>query len=270
MLRNWAHSNDDEELSGGLLKQMQSLPKTETVLLMRSALIAQIARVFDLTPENLDLTRTTPQSWDGFDHGRADQKLDRCRAGSGFTHDHLHDWADDRGACFAIGFRTCSVRKVLVRAPVRKLLRQYGKKARSRAHGCIGQDQTPASGAIRLFAFPFVGGGVSVFNKWPSELGSYFDVVALQYPGRDNRIDEMPIEDMPMLIEEIARHISPQLDRAYAFYGHSMGGLVVYELARYLQTRYGETPLKLIIEWVAVSYPDRTIQRYPQGLGRQL
>ncbi|MFJ9363729.1 SDR family NAD(P)-dependent oxidoreductase [Nocardia sp. NPDC101769] len=108
----------------------------------------------------------------------------------------------------------------------------------------IGRSNTAST---RLFALPFVGGGASVFNPWPGDLPDSVEVVGIQFPGREDRLDDVPIDSMPEFIAELAEAMLPHLDRTFVVYGHSMGGLLAYELTRYLEQHYNEVPMKLII-----------------------
>jgi acyl transferase domain-containing protein/NADPH:quinone reductase-like Zn-dependent oxidoreductase/surfactin synthase thioesterase subunit/ubiquinone/menaquinone biosynthesis C-methylase UbiE len=100
---------------------------------------------------------------------------------------------------------------------------------------------------LRVFALPFVGGSASVFAPWPNHLPETVEVVGIEYPGRETRIEEAPMDSVPTLVEELADAMLPYLDRSFAVYGHSMGGLLAYELTKYLEQQYAEVPMKLII-----------------------
>jgi medium-chain acyl-[acyl-carrier-protein] hydrolase len=89
--------------------------------------------------------------------------------------------------------------------------------------------------AVRLFCFPYACGGVSVFRDWGAQLPSAVDVWSIQLPGREDRISQPLIDRMDDLLAALVPAIVPRLDRPFAFYGHSMGALVCWELARALQ-----------------------------------
>ena len=100
-----------------------------------------------------------------------------------------------------------------------------------------------------MFLFPYAGSGASVYHPWSRALaGAPIEVRAVQLPGRENRLAETPFETMPALIPALADQIEPLLDRPFAFFGHSMGSLVAFELARELERRGRGGP-----EWLAVS-----------------
>jgi medium-chain acyl-[acyl-carrier-protein] hydrolase len=85
---------------------------------------------------------------------------------------------------------------------------------------------------LRLFCFPYAGGGASVFRAWPNDLPPTIEVCAIQYPGRENRMSEPLLSSSEPLVEALITDIQPYLDRPYAFFGHSLGALVAFELAR--------------------------------------
>ncbi|SMD25846.1 type I polyketide synthase [Kibdelosporangium aridum] len=117
--------------------------------------------------------------------------------------------------------------------------------------------------SLRVFTLPFVGGAASVFAPWPDYLPDSVEVVALQAPGREDRINEVPIESMPEFIAELADAMLPYLDRSFAIYGHSMGGLLAYELTKYLEQQFAEVPTKLIIAgWPSAIH----VEDYVRGL----
>jgi surfactin synthase thioesterase subunit len=114
-----------------------------------------------------------------------------------------------------------------------------------------------------VFALPFVGGGASVFTPWPDHLPDTVEVMGIQCPGREDRMEEEPFDSMPALVEELADAMLPYLDRSFAIYGHSAGGLLAYELTKHLEQQYGEVPMKLIIAgWPSAAL----VEDYVRGL----
>lgn len=89
---------------------------------------------------------------------------------------------------------------------------------------------TTTDAPVRLFCFPFAGGGASIYRGWGRDLPGV-DVIAVQPPGRENRCSEPPYTDLRRLAADLAVEIEPWLDRPAAFFGHSMGGAIAYQLA---------------------------------------
>jgi surfactin synthase thioesterase subunit len=86
--------------------------------------------------------------------------------------------------------------------------------------------------AARIFCLPFAGGRAQIFNGWPEGVPAEVEVVALQLPGRAARVQEDPFERLEPLLEALLEALEPELDRPYHLFGHSMGGLVAFEIAR--------------------------------------
>ncbi len=100
---------------------------------------------------------------------------------------------------------------------------------------------------LRLFCFPYAGGSAAIFRTWPNNLPSNVEVCAVEYPGRGRQIKSSPLTRLEPLIEAIAPVLLPYLDKPFAFFGHSMGGLVSFELTRLLRSQYSLTPFHLFI-----------------------
>jgi medium-chain acyl-[acyl-carrier-protein] hydrolase len=98
----------------------------------------------------------------------------------------------------------------------------------------------------RLFCIPYAGSGAAAYRGWAESLES-LDVSYVQLPGRENRLREEPFSDLPMLIGALAAALEGWLDRPYAFYGHSLGGLIAFELARTVRSLSWREPSHLFI-----------------------
>jgi len=105
--------------------------------------------------------------------------------------------------------------------------------------------ESSARTKCRLFCFPHAGGTGSDYRKWPAEFPPEIEVLPIQLPGRGNRWNEPPIERMTVLVESLASALVPRLDLPFAFFGHSMGCFVAYELAHFLYRNYGAGPVSL-------------------------
>src|SRR5256885_14054169 len=88
---------------------------------------------------------------------------------------------------------------------------------------------------LRLFCFPYAGGTSSIFNSWPSQLPAWVEVCPIHLPGRAPRFREHPFTQLTPLVEGVAQATPPWLDRPFAFFGHSMGALIGFELIRALR-----------------------------------
>jgi len=86
----------------------------------------------------------------------------------------------------------------------------------------------------RLVCFPHAGGGMNSFQAWRASLSAACELVTIKYPGRDTRWSEPLPHSLPALAGMIAGAVVALLDRPTVFYGHSMGALLAFEVARRL------------------------------------
>lgn len=100
---------------------------------------------------------------------------------------------------------------------------------------------------LRLFCFPYAGGGASVFRTWANELPADIEVCAIQLPGRETRLREPPFTRMEPLVEQLANVLAPHLTRPFALFGYSLGALVSFELARLWRRRQAPVPVHLFV-----------------------
>ncbi|MFZ0635135.1 MAG: alpha/beta fold hydrolase [Candidatus Acidiferrales bacterium] len=99
----------------------------------------------------------------------------------------------------------------------------------------------------RLFCLPNAGGGTAVFSGWSKLLGPEVEVCCLLLPGRENRFRERSFEHMPELVPAIAEGMRDYLDKPFSFFGHSLGGIICFELVRYFRSHCRWTPDHLFV-----------------------
>ncbi len=85
---------------------------------------------------------------------------------------------------------------------------------------------------LRLFCFPYAGGSAAIFRAWAAALPDEVEIGAIQLPGRGDRLAEVPFTHLTPLLEALVPALVPYLDRPYVFFGHSMGAVISFELAR--------------------------------------
>ncbi len=104
-----------------------------------------------------------------------------------------------------------------------------------------------ARGQLRLFCFPYAGGNAHVFRDWQRPFAPEIDVCLVHLPGRARRAGERPYTVMQPLVQELADVIRNKVDGRFAFFGHSMGALISFELARELRRRDQHGPAHLFL-----------------------
>jgi len=106
--------------------------------------------------------------------------------------------------------------------------------------------KTNPKASLRLFCFPYAGGGASIYRLWHNHLPDHVELCALQPPGREGRISETPLNELATIVAEAATALHPWLDRPFVLFGHSLGATIAYETARVLATK-GLTPQMLVV-----------------------
>ncbi|SFV14432.1 thioesterase II family protein [Pseudoduganella namucuonensis] len=99
---------------------------------------------------------------------------------------------------------------------------------------------------MRLYCFPYAGGGAEIYAGWHAALPGV-EICAVQLPGRGSRFGETPIDTLSELLAELAQLTSRDRSLPFAFFGHSLGALLAFELARYCRRHYLPLPQCLIV-----------------------
>lgn len=84
---------------------------------------------------------------------------------------------------------------------------------------------------LRLVCFPHAGGAASFFRSWTHLVPDDVELLAVRYPGREDRLFEPPVERMEDLAESLADACASLGGAPLAFFGHSMGASVAFEVA---------------------------------------
>lgn len=132
--------------------------------------------------------------------------------------------------------------------------------------------------AYRLFCLPYAGGGAVAYREWPTLAPEHIQICPLELPGRGSRFGEAPLSRLRPLVDGLAGAVDPYLDRPFAFFGHSMGALLAYELTRTLRRRGRPLPAHLFVsgrsapdappEWTPVhDAPDDHVLERLRSLG---
>ncbi|MBX3611467.1 MAG: thioesterase [Hydrogenophaga sp.] len=100
---------------------------------------------------------------------------------------------------------------------------------------------------MRLFCFTHAGASAGVFRPWCQDLPESIELVAIQLPGRANRLNEAPLRRMADLVAGVVQSLGGQLGLPYAFFGHSMGAVLASEVARRLRDMGERAPVHLFV-----------------------
>ncbi|MEV6233294.1 alpha/beta fold hydrolase [Saccharopolyspora shandongensis] len=97
----------------------------------------------------------------------------------------------------------------------------------------------------RLVCFPHAGGSASYFLRLARRLVPAVETLSVQYPGRQERRREPFCTSISELADGIFEALLPQLVEPYAFFGHSMGSILAFEVARRFERSAGSAPVRI-------------------------
>ncbi|AJX33832.1 thioesterase II family protein [Burkholderia oklahomensis] len=98
----------------------------------------------------------------------------------------------------------------------------------------------------QLVCFPHAGGTASFFRSWSDALPWDLDLLALQYPGREDRFGEPCARSIDALAEPVADALRHYAHKPLVLFGHSLGAALAYEVALRLE-RHGAAPLHVAV-----------------------
>jgi acyl transferase domain-containing protein/acyl-CoA synthetase (AMP-forming)/AMP-acid ligase II/surfactin synthase thioesterase subunit/acyl carrier protein len=104
-----------------------------------------------------------------------------------------------------------------------------------------------AGGGVRLFCFPYAGAGASIYRDWAQALSPVVEVLPVQFPGREEREGEPHLRELKELAKLLVDAMLELPPGPAAFFGHSLGALVAFEVARELRRRGVALPERLIL-----------------------
>lgn len=99
---------------------------------------------------------------------------------------------------------------------------------------------------IKLFCFPYAGGSSIVFNQWAQYLDKNIELIPIELAGRGSRINEALYKDVSELIDDVYNLVCKEINgSAYALFGHSMGGMISYQLGQKLKENNYPVPVHI-------------------------
>lgn len=132
---------------------------------------------------------------------------------------------------------------------------------------------------VRLLCLPHAGAGASTYRGWQQGSDGRIRVHPVQLPGREERFAQRPFVSLPALVEQVCGELLALVAwERYALFGHSMGALIAFEMARELRRRGAADPLHLFVSGMVAPQArgepeqlhlasDEVVLEYLRGLG---
>ena len=108
----------------------------------------------------------------------------------------------------------------------------------------LSRTKTPS---LRVFCTPYAGGSADIYRLWQRWFPQQIDICLVHLPGRGRRVKEQPFTQLTPLVKAIAANIDGEIKVPYVLYGHSMGGLISFELGRELLAKHRNSPAHIFV-----------------------
>jgi medium-chain acyl-[acyl-carrier-protein] hydrolase len=119
--------------------------------------------------------------------------------------------------------------------PNSKCVKVSLRKVTSVSHFLFFRPQPRPNAKIKLFVFHHAGGSASSYHKWHKTTPEWAELNLVELPGRGRRAQEPAIDDFKSLIGELSASFYLENPKQIAFFGHSMGALLAFELAHLIK-----------------------------------
>eukprot|EP00164_Ancoracysta_twista_P019858 GFYU01035176.1.p1 GENE.GFYU01035176.1~~GFYU01035176.1.p1 ORF type:complete len:266 (+),score=56.51 GFYU01035176.1:28-798(+) len=105
------------------------------------------------------------------------------------------------------------------------------------------------SAQVRVFAFPWSGGNAAVYRQWARTIPENVEILPITLPGREKRFKDAPATSVDEVVKGVYNEIKSLIgEKPYVLFGHSLGGIMAYELARHIRSQAGQPmPKRLIL-----------------------
>jgi medium-chain acyl-[acyl-carrier-protein] hydrolase len=117
--------------------------------------------------------------------------------------------------------------------------------SRTKGSAWTGSFRPSESARLTLFCFPYAGGTSLIFKNWAALMPNMIDICPIHLPGRSGRLHEAPFRSIEPLVRALGEALLPYLAKPYVLFGHSMGALISFELARHYRSQQISPPIHI-------------------------
>jgi len=105
--------------------------------------------------------------------------------------------------------------------------------------------------SVKLFCLPHAGGSAAIYNRWKKYLHKGIDLNPIELNGRGRLHNKLPPSTFALQIDDLYQQIVYLgQDADIILFGHSFGGLIVYEVCRRLIHDACKIPLHLFVSGI--------------------
>ena len=227
---------------------LESLPIEQRKSYVTQFLVEQIALIFSMPEEDIQIDRSLRDL--GIDSLMAIVLMRTLEVGLGISYS-LHDLLQGP----TIAELTHFVLGTTPTTPEAQSAEMVTKFVSKSTNPWIAHRKVRAEARTKLFCFPYGGGGASIYRNWQNEFPAEIEICPIQLPGREERLNEKPLENLNDLVDLLADNLQNEFNVPFAFFGHSIGSLIAFELARELQQSKLPTPTHLFVS----AFPDPSV-----------
>ena len=143
---------------------------------------------------------------------------------------------------------------------------EIGRAKKDQRSVWIRRVNNPLKVHAQIVCFPPNGGGATNFRNWSTNMAKQgWEMFVVQPPGWEERFSEAPIDDLQEIVQAVSNELAKLLTpNRFVFYGHSLGALLAFESAHYLQAKHKLCPRHLYVAaWSAPTIPYQHPQNVP-------
>ncbi|MDR3491851.1 MAG: beta-ketoacyl synthase N-terminal-like domain-containing protein [Gammaproteobacteria bacterium] len=231
-----------EEKDRHVKVDLTTLDSIERKKYVMNFLTEQCANIFSIPKEEIEVNRSLQDM--GIDSLMAIVLMRTLEMGLGISYS-MHDLLEGPTITELCDFVLSTV------SPVQSTTPQV-IKAVTVSNPWIAYRQVQAHAKVKLFCLPYGGGGASLYRDWQAMLPDTIEVCPIQLPGREARLNEAPIGNIDVLVDQLVENLKSELTMPFAFFGHSFGSLIAFELIRALRKQNLAMPM----HFFASAFPD--------------
>lgn len=228
------HKNDDEHEGQTLMQTLESVPNADQWLDALESHLKKLTASIIKSPED-QLSTTMKFKSLGIDSLMAVQFRNKLEKELNIKLSVTDIWEHP----------TISEYATFLAEKLFKIKKQ--KEGQNTAEPAIVVSPASAEHKMQLVCFHDAGGNAHLYADWEDKLAGHIQLITVELPGRGKSSSMEPFTDMKQAIHKISDALMGVVNKPAIFFGHSMGGLIAFEVIRELRRRLTKLPVNLIV-----------------------